>query len=335
METSGSSALAMIEQPRAITLIPNEQTTNSAFALAKLAAMSGLCKTKKAEDAFFVIMHGYEIGIPAMTALRTIHIINGVPVTSGEALLAIIRRSGKVDIKITGSATEATVYMKRRDSGEEYTAHWTIARATTAGLTGKQTWKNFPQAFLQWRGVGECSKFLCSDITNGLYAAEEIAPDLNYDESGELVAGQQITITVVKKWHEEDRALTDLAERAFVKGWIEKRGEPGVKELETMIAPKTWDDFADRNAAGLHIKDTAEALLKSAPPADIDTPKPASPFDTSKPQVNPFTGEVEQVNDEPPPLTDDEIQAKALELVAEMAMVAAPARKLDLNAYPD
>lgn len=289
MEAAGTTTpMTVYEQPR-VALIPTEQTTNSAFALAKLAAASGLCKTKKPEDAFFVIMHGYEIGIPAMTALRTIHIINGVPVTSGEALLAIIRRSNKVDIKIEGSATTATVWMKRRDSGEEYKATWTIERAAIAGLTKKQTWVNFPQAFLQWRGVGECSKFLCSDITNGLYPAEEIAPDLNYDESGELLTVQTITISKPEPdepgqptqppakllaWFEQPYALTDLAFKAYEKLWIEEQGEAGVKELEAIIAPRTWDNFSDRTAAALYIKqvvEDAQAEIARAKQAPITT----------------------------------------------------------------
>lgn len=191
METN---TLAVYEQPRTL-LIPTEQTSNSASALAKLAAASGLCKTRQPADAFFIIMYGYELGIPAMTALRTIHIINNTPVCSGEAMLALIRRSGKVEIKINGTATEATVYMRRKDTNEEYTARWDIQRATIAGLSGKQTWKNFPQAFLQWRGVSECGKFLCSDIIGGLYTFEEIAPDAPVDENGEPVEGQTITIS--------------------------------------------------------------------------------------------------------------------------------------------
>lgn len=348
METSGNNALAMIEQPRPM-LIPAESTSKSAFALAELAARSGLCKTQKAADAFFVIMYGYEIGIPAMTALRTIHIINNTPVCSGEALLAIIRRSQKVDVKITGSAAEATVYMKRRDNGEEYTALWTMNRATIAGLTSKDTWKKFPQAFLQWRGVSECSKFLCSDITNGLYTYEEIAPDLNYDESGDLVDGQQITITVVKKWHEEEHALTDLAERAFTKNWIEKRGEAGVKELVTLIAPKNWDDFTDRNAAGLYIKTTAEALttkaqvellakITSTAPA-LDIPgKPDEPAIVDSEAVKLVTGGKSPFapeSDEPPAMTDAELNAQSLALVDQMTTIGAakatekPVRELD------
>lgn len=187
METNGTSALATYEQPR-MTLIPTEQTSNSAMALAKLAAVSGLCKTQKAADAFFVVMYGYEIGIPAMTALRTIHVIGNTPVCSGEALLAIIRRSGKVDIKIEGDDKQATVWMKRRDSGEEYTARWNIERGRKAGLIKTAgNWEKHPQAMMQWRGVSECSKFLCSDITNGLYLIEEIAPDTMVNEDGEAV----------------------------------------------------------------------------------------------------------------------------------------------------
>lgn len=314
------TALAVYEQPRTM-LIPLETTSNSAMALAKLAAASGLCKTQKPADAFFVIMYGYELGIPAMTALRTIHIINNTPVCSGEAMLALIRRSGKVEIKIEGTATAATVYMRRKDTNEEYTARWDINRATIAGLTGKQTWKNFPQAFLQWRGVSECGKFLCSDIIGGLYTFEEIAPDAPVDENGEPVEGQTITITA-PKWHEDYRNLNELSERAFTSAYIKNRNGAGIQEILTILAPKTWDDFAtgkdcwiaikaiaDERAAAQSTSTTEEADSTSQQPDKpaepvIDEPgavalvngdvkASGSPFDHSAPQVNPDTGVVE------------------------------------------
>lgn len=179
----------------AMPMIPDIHTTESGFKLAELAAKSGLCKTRNPYDAFFVIGYGMELGIPPMTALRTIHVINNTPSCSGQAMLALIRRSNKVTVTITGSATEAKVYMKRRDTGDEYTAHWTIERAQTAGLLSNPTWKKFPQQMLQWRGVSEAAVFLCSDIIGGLYTVEEIAPQITVDESGEPVETQVITVS--------------------------------------------------------------------------------------------------------------------------------------------
>lgn len=60
------------------------------------------------------------------------------------------------------------------------------------------------------------------------------------------------------KWQTEDEALIGLAWKAFDNKWIEHRGAEGVKELEAIIAPKTWDDFTDRPAAALYIKQAVE-----------------------------------------------------------------------------
>ena len=178
--------------------IPNITTIDSSYRLAELASKSGLCKTRNAPDAFFIIMYGMELGMSPMLSLRGIHLIQGVPVCSGEMMLALLRRSGKVEIKITGSATEATVWMKRKESGEEYTAHWTLERGRIAGLLkdGAQgNWNKYPQQMMQWRGVSECGKFIGSDILMNLYLFEEIAPQMAVNEAGEPMEGQTITIT--------------------------------------------------------------------------------------------------------------------------------------------
>jgi hypothetical protein len=309
-DTAGSSALAIIEQPR-MTLIPAEQTSNSAMALAKLAAASGLCKTQKQADAFFIIMYGYELGIPAMTALRTIHTISNTPVCSGEAMLALIRRSGKVEVKITGDDQSATVYMKRRDTGEEYSTTWTIERGNRAGLVSKNgsNWGKFPRAMMQWRGVSECAKFLCSDIVGGLYTIEEIAPDTPVNESGEAVG--EIVITVPEKWFEMDngRALHEMSERAFTAGLIKERNGKGVAEMEAMLAPKTWADYADRASAAGAIKEIVEARRQAAAQSTGTTQQPEPDTPTITAPDSPFAAPAN-----PTPAPEPEILAKPEDL---------------------
>lgn len=275
MGNDGTSALAIIEQPR-LTLIPAETTSNSAFALATMAAKSGLCKTRQPADAFFVIMYGYELGIPAMTALRTIHIINQTPVCSGEAMLALIRRSGKAEIKITGDDNQAVVYMKRKDTGEEYTATWTLERGTKAGLTTKQgsNWGKFPQAMMKWRGVSECAKFLFSDVIGGLYTFEEIAPDTAVNEDGSMI-GEIIVSkpepTEPEAWYTEE-TLCRLADRCFENKFIGQGNCDGIPAMEALIAPKTWADFENVTAAALAVKAAFEALQQMAQPAPAIDP---------------------------------------------------------------
>lgn len=164
-----------------------------AWRMASYAASSSLTKVKNKFDAFFIIQYGWELGLTPMASLRTIYVVNGTPTCSGEAMLALIRRSGLcTKLEIKGDDKQATVKMERSNS-DTYTATFTIDDANRAGLTGKQVWKHYPAKMLKWRAVSECAKFLFGDIIGGLYTVEEIAPASDLNEAGELIGDIVIT----------------------------------------------------------------------------------------------------------------------------------------------
>lgn len=95
-------------------------------------------------------------------------------------------------------------------------------------------------------------------------------PDADSDKHREE-AGHKVEAP--KVWHDE-RALHELSERSFTAGYITERNGKGVAELVTMIAPKTWDDFTDRNAAALAIKEIGEAAKAAKAAAKVKPPEP-------------------------------------------------------------
>lgn len=172
--------------------IPSETTVNSLMLIARTAIRSGLAKTKNEADAFFIIMYGLELGVAPMTSLRTIYSVQGgAPTCSGELMLALIRRSGKAQIIRISSTEEtlkqgyATVYSKRSDSGDEFTAKWGKEDDARAGL--KSNRDKYPAQMWTWRAVSIMNKALYSDVNAGLYAVEEIYPNTVLDENGEPV----------------------------------------------------------------------------------------------------------------------------------------------------
>lgn len=171
-----------------VPYVPTTETISAIDALVKKAVQSGMTKTKNPADAFFVVMYGLELGIPPMTALRTIYSVNGgAPTCSGEAMLALIRRSGKVKVAISSNADtlaagRATVHMKRTDSGDEFTATWGKEDDNRAGLRSNRD--KYPAQMWTWRAVSIAGKALCSDIIGALYTFEEINPDIPVDEDG-------------------------------------------------------------------------------------------------------------------------------------------------------
>lgn len=127
------------------------------------------------------IMKGLEIGIPPVGAMQTITIINGRPCVWGDALPALINKTGKVEyIKewFTGTQFQddwtAHCELKRKDQTEPYIKTFSLADAKKAGLTGKGPWAQYPQRMLQMRARSWTVRDGFADALMGLGVAEEI-----------------------------------------------------------------------------------------------------------------------------------------------------------------
>jgi hypothetical protein len=131
---------------------------------------------------------GRALGIDDMTALRSIHIIDGKATFSAELMVQLVRRRGH---SITGnfSADSCTVTGKRADNGDEMTVTWTKAMAQEAGLLGKNNWKKYGASMLWARAVSQLSRMLFADCFAGAtYTPDEVS-DAEYAEAAQDSAG--------------------------------------------------------------------------------------------------------------------------------------------------
>jgi hypothetical protein len=191
---------AITTTTRTMPAIPTLDKVQAVQALVTMACKSGMSKAKNPADAFFIAMYGIELGIPPITALRTIYsVAGGAPTCSGEAMLSLLRGSGKVKIGVPDPGTvkdKATVKMERIDTGEKAEFTFTMEMANRAGLVKSGgNWSKYPQMMLIWRAVSMGAKLLCSDIIGGLYTYEEINPDMPVDETGAPVIVDDPNVT--------------------------------------------------------------------------------------------------------------------------------------------
>lgn len=117
---------------------------------------------------------GRALGIADMTALRSIHIIDGKATFSAELMVMLARQRGH---SIQGSVSEgaAKVVGCRADNGDTMTVEWTLAMAERAGLLGKQNWRKYPEAMLWARAVSQLCRELFADCFAGAtYTPEEL-----------------------------------------------------------------------------------------------------------------------------------------------------------------
>lgn len=187
----------------AMPSLPTLSEVETLKEMCKVAAYSGFLNsnsrdiTQRSADAFFVVMLGRERGIPPMTALQTIYVLDGKPTCSGQALLSLIRRAGcEVDIPNPSLVTDSATVRTRRPGStvwKEYT--YTLDMARKAGLATKKNWERHAAEMLIWRAVSTMARFEYPDIAGALYTVEEINPDLDVDEDGSPVRMGQMSIT--------------------------------------------------------------------------------------------------------------------------------------------
>ena len=131
------------------------------------------------------IMAGAELGIPPMTALRSIHIIKGRPVLSASLMVGLVLASGKAEyfVRKESSATSATYETKRFGAPAQsmtFTIEDAIAAQLTAGGRRKEgarsdggNWEKYPQRMLEARAKAALARDVYPDVLEGCYTEDE------------------------------------------------------------------------------------------------------------------------------------------------------------------
>lgn len=129
----------------------------------------------KPEEAAAAIMTGAELGLSPLAALRSIDIIKGTPAMRAIALRALVQSAGHEIWVEESTATRAVVKGRRKGSDKVETSVWTIERARSLDLLGKDNWRKQPIAMLLARATAELVRLIAADVILGIpYSVEEI-----------------------------------------------------------------------------------------------------------------------------------------------------------------
>ena len=131
----------------------------------------------KAGEVLATFMLGHELGLAPITALRSIHVIDGQPTCSAQLMRALILSKGhRLDWREV-STERVILDARRRDTGSTCRVIWTLDDARRAKLLGKGNWATYPRAMLAARATSETARLLFADLLHGLaYTPDEIAP---------------------------------------------------------------------------------------------------------------------------------------------------------------
>lgn len=131
-----------------------------------------------------VILTGRELGIAPMTALRTLHVIDGQVTLPPKVRLALVRslKLGKVWPEPGNNEEIATWFAIRFDDPDTtYRSTFTISDASLAKLTLKDNWIHYPARMLSWRALGYLLDDAFTEIGTGLYSPDEMGAVTDVD----------------------------------------------------------------------------------------------------------------------------------------------------------
>lgn len=149
------------------------------------------------EQAIVVMTKAVELGIPLTAAFEFFDIIENKPSLKPIGALALIHRSPLVDIvAIDSQADRCTITMKRRDSGFEHTASFSLQDAQTAGLIKPDkdgsAWRRYPADMLRNRAIARCARIVAPDVLAGLYLTDELRTEVI--ETIDTVTGEIVEV---------------------------------------------------------------------------------------------------------------------------------------------
>jgi len=257
-------------------------------------------------QALLIFEQASALGIPPITGLSQIHIINGKPTLSAGLMSGLIRQAGhklRVWVEGTGDAMKGIAELVRSDD-PDFTFHteFSIRDATQAGLLPAKAdanWSKYPRAMLIARVTAEIARMGATDVFVGsVYTPDEIDPTVQVDDHGELVAQpapQMSNLSPETTESSEIKAESDGMPEAIRAQWF-KAADALRGDHEGLTA-----FFKDAKAKG---------LLSITAPDDPDTElgqyvialgKEAAHAAGAQPKADPQTGEVvdaEVVEDE-------------------------------------
>jgi hypothetical protein len=253
---------------------------DSKVTYAKHLAQAGLLpKAYQGQPANLLLAMEYAdaLGIPTMTAISGVHIVDGKPTASAGLMSALVRRAGH-KLRVTGDDTQATAEIIRADDPDfTFRSTWTMERAKAAGLTGKGVWKQYPAAMLKARAISEVARDACQEALSGvIYTPEELGASVTVTADGEMAPADlapEPADIVDAEVVEEDTSTDD-------RDWA--RDIATAKDVATLRA--LWAEAKAADVIDLYGQDITDkvAALKSATPIPPPfTPEPEADVDVA------------------------------------------------------
>lgn len=214
--------------------------------MASYIARSKLFGAKDESQAMALMLVAQAEGCHPMTAVQDFDIVQGRPARKTHSILARFQAAGGSVVWEEISPTRAVGTFTHKQGGS-LRVEWTFEQAKKAGLTGKDNWKNYPQAMLRARCIAEGVRAVFPGAIGGMLTVEEahdiagevdITPPRQPARQGAAAVAEQSMVVEFTEDHE--KLLADL----------EAVADNGMQALEAMWSAITKEQ---RRALAEHL----------------------------------------------------------------------------------
>lgn len=219
--------------------VGNESLASISFLAEKFAKAGDLVPKEfrdSPEKCFVAIYKGATLGLDAFTSLQRIAVINGRATIWGDTALALVRKSGLLEIFEEEINEEngkliAICKVKRKGDTKAHIERFSQDDAVKAGLWGKNVWNTHPKRMLKYKARAFALRDIFADILDGLHLKEEIEDEQMTDVTPPKNQWAQIA----------DAAKADMKETFDTLG---SRREPKIVVPQVVIANlKSYEDL--------------------------------------------------------------------------------------------
>lgn len=158
------------------------KSLEDALSLGEIVAKSGMFPDVTTQaQAVVKILAGRELGVPAMAALRGIHVIKGKAEIGAGLLAAMVKASGRYDYRVQEHSDQSCLLSWYENGNPVGVSEFTMADAKRAKLLKPDSnWEKFPKAMLFARALTAGQRAYAPDIAIGaVYAEGEIPSDMD------------------------------------------------------------------------------------------------------------------------------------------------------------
>lgn len=229
-----------------------------------MIAKSGLFGMKTPESAIALMLIAQAEGMHPAMAARDYDVIQNRPALKAKAKLARFQRAGGVFRWIERDDARVSAEFSHPSCPKPLVVTWDMARATTAGLGGKDNWKKYPRQMLSARVISEGVDAVYPDAGGLMYVPEEVQ---DFDDKPKA---REIPAEVVDAAPKTQAAAPAMTHEEFIAPIPPATPrEPGQDEFDDALdrgtpAPATTDQGGDDRLISDPQAKRLFAIMKSA-----------------------------------------------------------------------